>query len=393
MPTNNIFSSIIKTFKRELKRFFKDPVYIIGSIGVMTFCFIFFLTLFNEGQPQRMPVGVVDMDNSALSRQYIRNINATQQIKATEYFDNYTEARKQMQKGNIYAFILIKKDFAADVYANRQPTITFYVNDAYLIAGSLSLKDITYMTELTNGAAKQKTLLAKGITESKIMGMIQPVNLDTHLIGNPWTNYGIYLLNVLLPGVLQLMIMMLAVYSIGSELKYKTSKTWLFTADNSMFAALTGKLLPQTVIFTLLGILSNILLYKFMHYPMHSSIGWMFLATFLFVLAYQAMGVLIIGITPVLRDGVALVAFYGLLGFTFAGFTFPIEQLPYPFRMFSGAFPIRHYFEIYVNQALNGISIAYSVTEFVALLTFSIVPMVIFTRLKKAALYQNYPIK
>lgn len=370
-----------------------DPVYLIGSVIVMTFCFVFFLTIFNEGLPQRMPIAVVDQDNSSLSRQYVRNLDATQQTKVAMHLNSFTEARKEMQKGNIYAFVLIKDGFATDVYANRQPVITFYVNDGYLVAGSLALKNITYMSELTNGAAKQKTLLAKGVSESRIMGIIQPITIDSHLVGNPWANYGIYLLNVLLPGVLQVMIIMLTVYTIGTELKYKTSKTWLFTADNSMFAALTGKLMPMTIIFTILSIISNLLLYKYMHYPMNSSIGWMFLTSFLYVLAYQAIGVLIMGITPVLRDGVTLGAFYGLLGFTFAGFTFPIEQLPYVFRIFSGAFPIRHYFEIYVNQALNGLPIAYSISQLLALLTFIFVPLLVFERLKKAALYQNYPIK
>ena len=328
----------------------------------MTFCFVFFLTFFNEGQPQKMPVAVVDMDNSSLSRQYIRNIDATQQVKIVMHLNSFTEARKEMQKGHIYAFIIIDHDFASDIYANRQPVITFYVNDGYLIAGSLILKDITYMSELTGGAVKQKTLQAKGVDESRVMGIIQPVSIDTHLVGNPWANYGIYLLNVLLPGVLQLMILMLTIYAIGTELKYKTSKTWLVTADKSMFAALTGKLLPQTIIFTILGFISDVLLYRFMHYPVNSGIVWMLLATVLYVLAYQAMGVLIIGTTPVLRDGVTLAAFYGLLGFTFAGFTFPIEQLPYPFRI-------------------------------LFLAAFVLLPGLIFTRLKKAALYQNYPIK
>jgi ABC-2 type transport system permease protein len=393
MSTKNIFSAFIKTFRRELKRFRKDPLYIIGSVVVMTFCFVFFLTLFEEGQPEKMPVAVVDLDNSSLSRQYIRNVDATQQVDIIMHLNNYTEARKEMQKGNIYAFIIIDHHFASDVYANRQPTITFYVNDAYLIAGSLILKDITYMTELTNGAAKQKVWLAKGMEDSRIMGIIQPITLDTHLIGNPWANYGIYLLNVLLPGVLQIMVLMLTIYSIGTELKYKTSKTWLLTADNSMLAALTGKLMPQTIIFTLMGMISNVLLFRFMHYPLNTAIAWMFLATFLFVVAYQAIGILLIGITPLLRDGVTLSAFYGLLGFTFAGFTFPIEQLPYPFRIFSGMFPIRHYFEIYVNQALNGLPVQYSISQFLYLLVFALIPVMIFTRLKKAALYQNYPIK
>lgn len=392
MSTNKL-SAFSNTFKRELERIGNRPVYFLGTVGVMAFCFVFFLTFMKEGQPTRMPIGVVDHDNSSLSRQFLRNLDATQQAEIVMHLNNYTDARKEMQKGNIYAFVVIKDDFEAEVMANRRPKMTFYVNDAYLVAGSLLLKDITYMSELTAGATKQKVLKAKGLEDSRIMGIIQPISLDTHLIGNPWANYGVYLLNVLLPGVLQIMILMLTVFAIGVELKERTSQLWLQTADNSIFMALMGKLLPYTIIFTLLGILSNILLYWYMGYPMNSDIGWMFLTTFLYVVAYQAVGILIIGITPVLRDGVTLAAFYGLLGFTYAGFTFPIEQLPYISRIFSELFPIRHYFKIYVNQALNGLSIGYSVDYLIALLAFTILPMFVYVRLKKAAIYQNYPVK
>ncbi len=391
--STKLLSAFIKTLKRELKRMGSRPIYFLGTVGVMLFCYVFFLTLMKEGQPVRMPVGIVDLDNSSLSRQFVRNLDATQQSEIVMHLNSYTEARKEMQKGNIYAFVVIKDNFEAEVMANRRPKMTFYVNDAYLVAGSLLLKDITYMSELTAGAMKQKVLKAKGMEDSRIMGVIQPISLDTHLIGNPWANYGVYLLNVLLPGVLQIMILMLTVFAIGVELKEKTSRLWLRTADNSMFAALMGKLMPYTIIFTILGIIGNILLYWYMGYPMNSHIGWMFLTTFLYVMAYQAVGTLIIGITPVLRDGVTLAAFYGLLGFTYAGFTFPIEQLPYVAQIFSELFPIRHYFKVYVNQALNGLSIGYSVDYLIALLAFTFLPLLVYIRLKKAAIYQNYPTK
>jgi len=369
------------------------PIYFLSTIAVMSFCYVFFLTLFSEGQPVRMPIAVVDLDNSSLSRQFIRNLDATQQAQVVMRLHSHKEAREEMQKGNIYAFVEMGHDFASKAISNRRPTITFYVNDAYLIAGSLILKDITYMTELTSGAMQQQVLRAKGVDESRIMGIIQPITIDTHMIGNPWANYGAYLLNVLLPGVLQLSILLITIFAIGTELKDRTSKVWLETADNSIFAALTGKLLPYTVLFTALGIISNLLLYSYMHYPLNSSIGWMFLTTFLFVLAHQAIGILFIGLTPVLRDGVTLAALYGLLGFTFAGFTFPIEQMPYATRIFSDLFPIRHYFNIYVNQALYGINIEHSIIPLFALLSFSILPLFVYNRLKKAAINQNFPIK
>jgi len=381
------------TLWREWHRMLKRPIYWIASVGVMSFCYIFFLTFFHEGQPTAMPVGVVDLDQTSVSREIIRNIDATQQAKVVMQASSFIEAREAMQAGKIYAFVVIQHHFTNDLVSNQRPTLTFYVNEGYFIAGSLLLKDISYMSALTSGAYQEKVLEAKGTSESQIMGIIQPIALDVHLIGNPWANYGIYLLNVLLPGELQLMVLLLTIFSIGVELKERTARSWLKTANHSFSAALIGKLLPYTFIFTIIGIVGDILLYRFMHYPMQASIGWMFLATFLLVIAYQAVGVFIIGLLPVMRDGVAMAAFYGLLAFTYAGFTFPIEYMPSNVQIFSELFPIRHYFRMYVNEALLGLDIRHSLVQIAAMSAFLLLPLLVFTRLKKAVIYLHYPIK
>lgn len=390
--SNDIIKATATTFNRELKRMVCRPIYLLSTVAVMGFCYIFFLTLFNEGLPNKMPVGIVDLDNSSLSRQFIRNLNATQQANTCLSFTSHKEAREEMQRGKIYAFVEISHGFAEKVLSNRQPKLTFYLNDSYLIAGSLLLKDISYMGALTSGAMQRQVLRAKGVDESRIMGTIQPITIDNHSIGNPLANYGVYLLNLLLPGVLQLIILMVTVFTIGIELKERSSHLWINFANKSFIVALTGKLLPYTILFTLLGIIGNLLSFRFMQYPINSSIFYMFLATFLYVTAYQAIGVLIIGIVPVLRDGVTLVAFYGLLGFTYAGFTFPIEQMPYGVQIFDTFFPIRHYFKIYVNQALHGTDFGYSFYSYLSLLAFCLLPLLVIARLKNAAIKENMPI-
>jgi len=390
---NNIISSVRITFNRELKRMVSRPIYFICTVLTMAFCYTFFMTFFNEGQPNKMPIAVVDMDNSSLSRQFSRNLQATQQADIVMHLNSHKEAREEIQRGNIYAFVEIKKDFSKEVITNRRPSITFYVNDGYLIAGSLLYKDLTYMCTATGIGMQQKVLRAKGVDESRIMGILQPIIIDTHLIGNAWASYGTYLLNVILPGILQLMVMLMTVFAIGVEFKERTAHDWIGLSNNNMFAALFGKLLPYTVVFTTLGVIGNLLLFKYMHYPLNSSIGWMFLSTLLLVIASQSLGILFIGITPVLRDGVTLAGLFGMLGVTFAGSTFPIEQMPYPTRIFSDLFPMRHYFNIYVNQALGGTEIRYSLISFIALVSFTIVPFFVYNRLRKAAINQNFPIK
>jgi ABC-2 type transport system permease protein len=386
--------SIINTSAREVKRMTSRPIYLFSSVFVMVFCYIFFLTLFREGLPLALPVGIVDMDHSVLSRTFTRNMDATAQTKIVNHYSNYIEAREDMQRGKIYAFIVIKDGFERDVLSNRRPHLTYYINDAYLVAGSLTFKDITLLSELNSAAVQEQVLQAKGtVDRNQILAIVQPIALDSHLLANPWTNYGVYLINVVLPAILQLLVLMLTIFSVGIELKERTSREWLRTSNNSMFAALTGKLLPYTLLFTALGIGGNLVLYKLMHFPMNGSFARFCLATFIFVIAHQAIGIFMIGLLPVLRDGISLGGVFGLLGVTFAGFVFPIEGMPYGVRIFSELFPIRHYFRIYVNEALLAADFRYSLIYYAALLAFLILPLLVYYRLKKAAVYLKYSAK
>ena len=58
--------------------------------------------------------------------------------------------------------------------------------------------------------------------------------------------------------------------------------------------------------------------------------------------------------------------------------------------IFSYLIPIRYYFLIYIDQALNGIPIYYSRYYYVALLIFPLVAMTGLRRLKKHALNPVY---
>ena len=381
--TNSIIQQTRNVARREWKRMLSQPVYLLSSIFAMLFCYLFFLTLMSEGLPQQLPIGIVDGDNSSMSRTLERNINASPQVEIVGKYTSFTEARKDMQEGHIYAIIDIAPGFQADLLANRQPAIAYYVNDVYLVAGSLAYKDLTYISELMSGFILQQSLQARGITgEENLMPILQPIAIDTHQIGNPYTNYSVYLSNVLLPGVLQLLIIMFTIYAIGIEMKQNSTREWLSKGNGSILAALAGKILPHTVLFTLLGLTGLFLLYGVMGFPMNGSIVWMSLSMFLFIMAHQAIGIFIIGLFQRLRDSISVGVFYGLLSFSFAGFTFPIEAMPRGAQIFSWFFPIRYYFKIYVNEALNGADIRYSLIYFAGLLAFLVLPFLVYTRLR-----------
>lgn len=376
--------------KRECQRLVSRPLYLFGMVVAPLFCYVFFTTLMGSGLPTDMPVGIVDQDQTSTTRQLSRTLDAFQQSKIVARYPTFNEAREAMQRREIYGFYYIPEGTTAQAQAQRRPTVSFYTNNTLLIAGSLLFKDMKTMSELASGAVVQATLLAKGATEEQAMAFLQPIIIDTHPLQNPWLNYSVYLNNTFAPGVLMLLIFMVTVFSIGVEIKERTARQWLRMGHNSIWISLAGKLLPHTAIFFLMGILYNVYLYGFLHFPCHSGIGPMLLATLCLVLASQGMGILMIGVLPTLRLGLSFASLWGVLSFSMCGLSFPLMGMHPTLQALANLFPLRHYFLIYVDQALNGYPMIYSWTNYVALLLFMLLPFLVAPRLKGALIYYKY---
>ena len=376
--------------KRECRRLVSRPLYLFCMVVAPLFCYVFFTTLMDSGLPQDMPVGIVDQDQTSMTRQLTRTLDAFQQSKVVARYASFDEARRAMQRNEIYGFYYIPEGTTAEAQAQRRPTVSFYTNNTLLIAGSLLFKDMKTMSELASGAVVQATLLAKGATEQQAMDYLQPIVIDTHPLNNPWLNYSVYLNNTFAPGVLMLLIFMVTVFSIGVEIKERTARQWLRMGNNSIWISLAGKLLPHTAIFFLMGIFYNIYLYGFLHYPCHSGSWPMLLATLCLVLASQGMGILMIGTLPTLRLGLSFASLWGVLSFSMCGLSFPLMGMHPTLQALANLFPLRHYFLIYVDQALNGYPMIYSWSNYVALLLFMLLPFLVAHRLKGALIYYKY---
>ena len=388
----NFWQHIGAVVRRELRIMRNRPIYLLGSVVTVAFCAIFFLTFLKQGLPHDLPIGIVDLDNSSLSRNFARQLDATQLGKVLKY-DSFAQAREDMQSGKITAVCVIPAGMYADVQASRRPTFTYYMNGLYFVGGALSYKNILTMINLADGAVQREVLRAKGVNEDAIMGRIQPVNVDVHQIGNQYTNYGYYLTNIFLPGVLALTVVIILIYSLGAELKYGTSRHLLSTAGGSMYNALFGKLVVYTTLFSVIGLILILLMYDWMHFPIKGSIWNMFLAIVLLVLASESVAIFIIGLLPIPRLALSIGALYSVLAFSMSGFTLPVETMPPYIQGLAEAFPLRHYFLFYSREVIFGTGFAGWWQEVIHLLIFLLLPSLVIYRLKGAYVYQNFPKK
>lgn len=384
MPT------ILKIARRELRRMASKPIYWFCMIAAPLFCFVFFTSLMAEGLPTDMPLGLVDNDNTTTSRSLARNLDAFEMTSIKEQYANVTEAREAVQRGDIYGFYYIPKGTTRKAQRQELPVVSFYTNYSYLVAGSLLYRDMRTMSELASGAASRTVLYAKGATERQAMAFLQPIVIDSHAINNPWLNYNVYLSNIILPGLLMLFIFMVTVFSIGTEVKHNTVHDWLIMARGSMFHALAGKLLPQTLIFFLIGIAFAIGLYGVLHFPCHCGLPTMLLVMFLGIIGAQGLGVFMFAMLPTLRLSLSFASLWGVISFSICGMSYPVMAMHPTLQGLSLLFPLRHYFLLYVNCALDGYPLMNAAPYVVGLLLFAMLPLLLLRRLKKMLLVVPY---
>ena len=188
----------------------------------------------------------------------------------------------------------------------------------------------------------------------------------------------------------QVLILLVTVYSVGSEIKFRTGDNWLETAGGNMVTAIAGKLLPYTVIFSLIALLGNYVMFGMLHIPFHGSWLLMNAMTVLFVIATQALALFIFSLFPAVALIISIVSMVGSLGATLSGVTFPVPNM-YPLvRDASYLFPVRHFTEITQTMLYSGGDFVYLWPSAVILCVFPLLALAMIPHLKRAIISHKY---
>ena len=385
-----VLGQIYEVMMRELQILRQNHIYRFCMVLFPILVIIFFTTLLDDGLPTSMPVGIVDLDNTSTTRALERKLDGFQMSKVVAHYPSVAEARQAIQRNEIYGFLYIPKGTTSKLLASRQPKISYYYTYTTMVAGSMLMKDMKTVSSLGSAALGQATMRAKGLTDKQIQTLLQPITIDLHQIANPWSSYNVYLTTVMVPGILMIFIFLISAYSLGTELKFASSKNWLAMADNNVTIALVGKFLPQTLIW--LAIVFGYQLYVFFYlgFP-HQGSPWMLvLLGLMHVMAAQGFGIFAFGLMPSLRMSMSISSLWAVLSISMAGSAFPAMGMDGALQSLSWLFPLRHYFMLYQACIFNGFPLVEVWFHFAALLGFILLPWMVASKIKNAMLTYVY---
>ncbi len=376
-------SGFKQIFKRSVIQLTGRPIYWAAMFVLPLFLMLMLTNMMQSGLPDKVPAAIVDKDGTSLSREITQNLGSLQMVDLVDQSNSYTEARHKMQEGKIFGFFMIPENFEQDLLSGKGPTITFYTNMTYFVPASLLFKSFKTTALMSKAGIMLNVAETAGLSADEVVPMMQPVNIVSRGLGNPGLNYAIYLCNSFVPCVFQLMIMLMVCFSLGEEIKYGTSPKLLQMAGGNIYKAIAAKILPQTIGWWIMILFMESWLYFWQGYPMHGSWWWFTISELMYVVACQAMAVFFFGVLPNLRFSLSVCSLLGILSFSLAAFSFPVESMYGAIAIFSYVMPIRFNFLIYIDQALNGIDIWYSRWWYVAYIVYMLLPLTLMWRIKK----------
>lgn len=386
----------MKTFRnsiiREIRRFGQSRMLLTATVIIPVVMAVLYVLMFSQGTVHNLPVAVYDGDHTVLSRQLIRMVNATPTARIALHVESVEQGRQSMLSGLSSALIVIPKGLERNVLAgNGQAQITAEVSGAKILNSGLLKRDITTVFQAFNIGIETQLLGAKGIPAAKGYQMAYPVAFERHILFNPYGSYAYYLLPALMPLMLIIVVSITTVYVIGSELKYGTAAQWIETAGGSITRALVTKLAPYMLLFVILSLFINTLLYRFMGLPFHANeIIITFLGNLFLIMSYMAIGIILVAVSANMRFSLSVAGGLATASMSFCGLTFPAIGMFPAIAAISKLFPFTYYIDIFIEQSMRGAPPARSLGDLAVMGCFILATLLFMPRLKKIALDPTY---
>ncbi len=337
---------------REWRVLSCDPwlVSLVSWIPVLLF-FIMWAIL-SKGIARDLPVGVVDLDKSSISRALIRHYDASPSLKTAYDYLEIQQGAAALRAGKIYGLVVIPKDLEKKTILGRPPQVNAFVNSQYLLIGKL----VNSAIQQAHGTFTAKVEIAKkmatGIPVFDVaLSTAMPIGNQVTPLFNINNNYAQFLISAIFPAAWQILMVAVTVLSLAAEQRREGFGEWLGAFP---CRALLAKFIPLTLLFWLHGALFLWIMYFLLGWPMHGRWTLLLLAQFMTVCASIGVGSLFFVLTQDAARGLSFAAAYAAPGLAFMGVTFPVTDMTLPAKIWRNLLPISHYIEIQFGQANYG---------------------------------------
>lgn len=346
---SNMIYRIYDIFKSELKNIFTDNATQLISIGAIFLYSLFYLIPFHNDILRDVPIGIIDNDNTVLSREFIRNLNSNEMIKIQTRPADIEDAKRQFYKDKIKGFVVVPKNFERDIKRGENSTIASYFDSSYLIVYKQLATGITEVTQGMGAKLEIGSFMKKGLSKEQALNIKSPFELVSIPLYNPIGSYQNYMYPLILIMLLQ-QTMLLGITITGGTfveklrgMTFRNNKNEVETVklnqyyEGNVSEIVLAKGLAYTVLYFIYSLLFFLIFPVFGCYKMTYNLIPMLILTTLFLTSTAFLGQAMIAICKTRESSLFILIASSVPLIFLPGFVWPQESIP-PLLNFTALF-------------------------------------------------------
>ena len=195
---------LLKVAFAEWKLFYTDPAAVLLLVVAGVLYAFYYPTPYINQTVSKVPVAVVDLDNTAMSRELTRMATAAQQIEVKAVYADRRQAEESMSRDEIYGFMVIPEDMEKNIRNHEQVSVNIFTHGAYvMLHGAIGTAFST--CALTLGATNKvkQIALGKQVPSAKAIAMRDPIPISIQTLYNSSGSYSNYVVPSVLVVILQ----------------------------------------------------------------------------------------------------------------------------------------------------------------------------------------------
>lgn len=261
----NFFQILLRTICIQWHAIRRDEGVILILLGAPFIYALLYGAIYGSEQTEEIPVVVIDHSHTPKSRQLVRALDATPEIRILGETLTSEEAKDQIYTGEAHGVIHLPKNFANKIYAQEQADISLLPDASYMLYYREILQGTMRVTQTQGAELALEWLVRDSVPVTNPRGMVMPITYREEICYNPTLGYGIFLLPAILILILQQTLL------IGEGMIAATRREQGIEERRSPVATLLGRSLTLILLYGLISLLLFGILYPLLGLPAEGS--------------------------------------------------------------------------------------------------------------------------
>jgi ABC-2 type transport system permease protein len=361
---------VIAVARKELLQLVRDRLSLGFIVGIPSLQLLLFGYAINL-DVRHIPTAVVDQAQTALSRQLVGELAATQTFLPVRAPKSETEAIRLLAASEVGAVVVIPPDLDRRLYRGRGAEIS-------ILADASNPTVAAAVAAAGEGLGNAIAMRAQvGAREDAVRGA--PLRIAVVPFYNPERRTPVFIVPGLVGVILTMTMMLMTALAVVRERERGTFE-FLIATPVRRSELMVGKVIPYLVVGQIQVALVLALGAWIFDVPIHGSLVDLALGAGVFVGAMLTLGLVISAPARTQFQAVQMAFFFFLPSMLLSGFMFPFDAMPEPAQWIGSVLPLTHFLRIARGILLKGAPLSSLLDEVAAIALFGAVTLALAVR-------------